>query len=130
MLRSLIADLKPRHIKAMKIHIKLEGAAIGEGDISSRTKLLGDFHVLMAKLIGNTGLAQMLGDLNSRCALITMMYQSDQEAAHSQEEHIAIVNAIYTRDEALALRLLDEHLRHVQAALIPASSPSSSQSLP
>ena len=126
MVRTLIADLKPQHTKALRDHIKLEGAALGTGDISSRTELLGDFHVLMAKLIGNSVLAQMLGDLNSRCALITMMYQSDQEAAHSQEEHIAIVNAIQARDEALALSLLDEHLCHVQAALIPAPTPSTS----
>ena len=130
MVRTLIADLKPQHIKALKDHIKLEGAAIGEGDISNRTELLGDFHVLMAKLIGNTVLAQMLGDLNSRCALITMIYQSEQEAAHSQEEHIAIVNAIQARDEPLALQLLDEHLCHVQAALIPeSSSPTTTRSL-
>jgi DNA-binding GntR family transcriptional regulator len=51
-----------------------------------------------------------------------MMYQSEQEAAHSQEEHIAIVNAIQARDEPLALQLLDEHLCHVQAALIPETS--------
>jgi DNA-binding GntR family transcriptional regulator len=48
----------------------------------------------MAELMGNEVLAQMLGDLISRCALITLMYQSDSAAAHSHEEHGAIVKAL------------------------------------
>ena len=38
-------------------------------------------------------LAQMLGELISRCALITLMYQSASEAAHSNDEHADIVKA-------------------------------------
>jgi DNA-binding GntR family transcriptional regulator len=49
-----------------------------------RTELLGDFHVRMAELLGNQVLAQMLGDLMSRCALITLMYQSPRGRRHSQ----------------------------------------------
>ena len=41
----------------------------------------------------------MLGDLISRCALITLMYQSDSAAAHSHEEHGDIVAALLD-DEA------------------------------
>jgi DNA-binding GntR family transcriptional regulator len=59
----------------------------------------------------------MLMDLISRCALITLMYQSPSDAEHSHEEHKAIVNAIQSRDEALALQLMDAHLRHVEHGL-------------
>jgi DNA-binding GntR family transcriptional regulator len=38
----------------------------------------------MAELMGNHVLAQMLDDLISRCALITLMYQSTSAAEHSQ----------------------------------------------
>jgi hypothetical protein len=41
----------------------------------------------MAELMGNEVLAQMLGELISRCALITLMYQSRSEAEHSNDEH-------------------------------------------
>ena len=47
----------------------------------------------MAELMGNEVLAQMLGDLISRCSLITLMYQSASAAEHSHEEHAHIVKA-------------------------------------
>ena len=65
--------------------------------------------------MGNQVLAQMLGDLLSRCALITLMYQT-HAAAHSSEEHVAIVDAIAAGDEARAVELMDEHLNHVETS--------------
>ena len=71
----------------------------------------------MAELMGNGVLAQMLGDLISRCALITLMYQSATAAEHSHEEHEAIVCALADRDEDTAVRLMQEHLQHVEEGL-------------
>jgi DNA-binding GntR family transcriptional regulator len=71
----------------------------------------------MAELMGNDVLAQLLRDLISRCALITLMYQSASEAAHSHEEHAEIVKALAVRDEALAVALMHAHLEHVEASL-------------
>ena len=72
---------------------------------------------MLAQLLGNQVLAQMLGDLISRCALITLMYQSDSAAAHSHEEHAAIVTALAARDEEGAIALMQAHLEHVEAGL-------------
>jgi DNA-binding GntR family transcriptional regulator len=85
--------------------------------VPGRTELLGDFHVRMAELLGNQVLAQLLSELISRCALITLMYQSKHAAEHSTEEHAEILKAMADRDEALAVRLMDEHLSHVQNSL-------------
>ena len=43
-------------------------------------------------------LAQILGELISRCALITLMYQSSNAAEHSAEEHSEILKAIAAKD--------------------------------
>jgi len=67
--------------------------------------------------MGNEVLAHLLMDLLSRCALITLMYQSAGAAEHSHEEHAAIVQALEARDEARALLLMDTHLRNVEASL-------------
>ncbi len=125
MVRAFIAQITPDHIQALRAHIVQEQEAVRDGNVSSRTELLGDFHVRMAQLMGNEVLALMLMDLLSRCALITLMYQSSAAAAHSHEEHTAIVDALQARDEGLALRLMDEHLHHVEAALTltPADTP-------
>ncbi len=125
MVRSFMAQVQLGHIEALQDHIAREADAVAQGDRRDRTVLLGDFHVLIAQLLGNTVLAHMLSDLNSRCALITMLYQTDADASHSQEEHRAIVQAIQSGDEALVLRLMDEHLCHVEAALAPLSTVSS-----
>ncbi|QDL53723.1 GntR family transcriptional regulator [Rhodoferax aquaticus] len=117
MTRSFIATATPAHIKALKEHVAQEEIAVRRGDVPGRTTLLGDFHVRMAQLMGNEVLAQMLNDLISRCALITLMYQSSSSAAHSHEEHMDIVKALEAKDEALALSLMDAHLSHVEADL-------------
>ena len=83
----------------------------------SRTELLGDFHVRMAQLMGNTVLAQILEDLISRCALITLMYQSRAQAEHSTDEHERLVDAMARGETEAAVRLMQEHLDHVQASL-------------
>jgi DNA-binding GntR family transcriptional regulator len=121
MVRSFMAQVQPEHIEALQAHLAREADAAAEGDRRDRTVLPGDFHVLIAQLMGNNVLAHMLGDLHSRCALITMLYQTDAGASHSQEEHNAIVQAIQNGDEARVLRLMDEHLCHVEAALAPLS---------
>jgi DNA-binding GntR family transcriptional regulator len=117
MTRSFVRHVTPAQIKALKDHVTEEKAAVQRGDVAGRTDLLGDFHVRMAELMGNEVLAQMLGELISRCALITLMYQSSNAAEHSVEEHAEILKAIIAKDEALAVQLMDEHLRNVEEGL-------------
>ena len=117
MTRAFVRSSTPAKIRALREHVRREQAAVEGTDASSRTDLLGDFHVRMAELMGNEVLAQMLGDLISRCALITLMYQSASAAAHSHHEHSAIVDALAARDEALAVQLMQAHLMHVEASL-------------
>jgi DNA-binding GntR family transcriptional regulator len=117
MTRSFVRNVTPAQIKALKDHVAEEKAAVQRGDVAGRTDLLGDFHVRMAELMGNEVLAQMLGELISRCALITLMYQSSNAAEHSAEEHSEILKAIIAKDEALAVKLMDDHLRNVEEGL-------------
>ena len=85
MTRAFVRSATPARIKSLRAHVASEQAAVDGADVSSRTQLLGDFHVRMAELMGNEVLAQLLGDLISRCALITLMYQSTTAAEHSHE---------------------------------------------
>ena len=94
-----------------------EKQAVAQGDAPERTELLGNFHVRMAELMGNQVLAQMLDELISRCALITVMYQSTTAAAHSHEEHARMVEARAARDGERAVLLMQEHLLHVEQGL-------------
>lgn len=117
MVRAFVASAKAADIKALQTHIAQEKLAVQGGDVPGRTELLGDFHVRMAQLMHNDVLAQLLTDLISRSALITLMYQTSSAAAHSHEEHELIVKAIKARDANAAVELMDAHLRHVEDAL-------------
>ena len=117
MTRSFVRSVTPAQIKALKDHVAEEKAAVSRGDVPGRTDLLGDFHVRMAELMGNQVLAQILSELISRCALITLMYQSSNAAEHSAEEHSDILKAIIAKNEKLAVKLMDEHLRNVEEGL-------------
>ncbi len=82
-----------------------------------RTRLLADFHVVLARMLGNEVLAGILAELVSRSSLIALMYQSAHSAEHSFAEHVAIVDALEKRDARAAVRLMEEHLQHVERNL-------------
>ena len=117
MVESLVANISAQKIKALRTHIKAEAASLQSTDASNRIELLGDFHVLMAELLDNDVLAQLLQDLISRCALITLLYQSKNAASHSHDEHVEILQAIVNKDASKAKKLMHSHLQSVLASL-------------
>jgi DNA-binding GntR family transcriptional regulator len=117
MTRSFVRNVTPAQIKVLKDLVAEEKAAISRGDVPDRAHLQGRFHVRMAELMGNDVLAQLLNELISRCALITLMYQSAHAAQESAQDHSEILKAIAAKDEDLAAKLMCEHLRHVEEGL-------------
>jgi DNA-binding GntR family transcriptional regulator len=117
MVETLVSNLTAAKLKALREHIAAESEAVDGMDAASRVELLGDFHVLIAELIGNNVLAQALQDLISRCSLITLLYQSDRAAVHSHDEHVALVEAIAAKNKSLAAKLMNEHLASVLGGL-------------
>ena len=117
MIRQLCAVITPLQVAELRAHLKRELTAVNATDVSGRTRLLGDFHVVLARLLGNDVLVQLLADLLSRCSLIALMYQSSHSAGHSQSEHVEIVDALEKRDARAAARLMEAHLGHVERDL-------------
>ncbi len=101
----------------LHVHLKAEAAAVARVDVAGRTRLLAEFHVVLARLGGNAVLEQLLADLLSRCSLIALMYQSAHSAEHSHAEHLAIVDAIVRGDARAATRLMQGHLGNVERNL-------------
>jgi DNA-binding GntR family transcriptional regulator len=112
--RELCARITPPQIAELRTHLKRERDAVARTDVSGRTHLLADFHVVLARLLGNEVLAQVLADLLSRSSLIALMYQSSHSAEHSQAEHVAIVDALERRDVRAAAKLMARHLHSVE----------------
>lgn len=109
--------LNAAQLARLKAHLREQHGAVSRIDVSGRTRLLADFHVVLARMLGNEVLAQMLTDLLSRSSLISLMYQSSHSAEHSQAEHVAIVDALEKRDARAAVRLVEQHLGNVERNL-------------
>ena len=117
LMRELCAVITPAQLAELRRHVRDEDEAIRRTDVAGRTRLLADFHVVLARLLGNEVLAQLMADLLSRCSLIALMYQSSHSAEHSRDEHVAIVDALERRDARAASRLMVSHLAHVESEL-------------
>jgi DNA-binding GntR family transcriptional regulator len=113
MTRHFAAQATPAQIQLLREHVAQEKLAVQSGDAPGRIELLGDFHVRMAELMGNQVLAELLSDLISRCALITLMYQKTQAAQESNHEHMGIVHALASGQAEQAVALMDAHLQQV-----------------
>ncbi len=117
LVRQFALRITDAQITRLRSHLRDEREAITRTDVSGRTRLLADFHVVLARLFGNEVLAQLLADLLSRSSLISLMYQSAHSAEHSQDEHVQIVEALARRDARAAVRLMEHHLANVERNL-------------
>jgi len=117
MVRQLAARITDAQVAQLHTHLRHEHHAIAQTDVSGRTRLLADFHVLLARMLGNEVLTEMVTDLLSRSQLISLMYQSSHSARHSQAEHEEIVAALERRDARAAARLMERHLASVERNL-------------
>ncbi|GJE58062.1 GntR family transcriptional regulator [Methylobacterium trifolii] len=112
-----LTGMAPEQIGRLKAHLARERAALAAGDVGESTALLGDFHTLLAGLLGNRLLTDVLRDLTARTTLISMLYQSRAKAGASSCEHHEIVAALEAGDFPGAARLMDEHIRAVEDGL-------------
>ncbi len=117
LVRQLCARITDRQITELRAHLREESAAIARTDVPGRTRLLADFHVVLARMLGNEVMAQLLEDLLSRSSLIALMYQSSHSAEQSLQEHVQIVEALERRDPRQASRLMGRHIAALEEKL-------------
>jgi DNA-binding GntR family transcriptional regulator len=117
MVQQLAQQINAAQLDQLRAHLRDEREAVTRNDVAGRTRLLADFHVLLAQLLGNAVLAELIADLLSRSQLIALMYQSVHSAEHSQAEHAQIVEALQRRDGAEAARLVEQHIASVEQNL-------------
>lgn len=117
MVQRLCECISDDQVAQLRQHLHDEAAAVARTDVSGRTRLLADFHVVLARMLGNEALAELVSDLLSRSQLISLMYQSSHSAEASQAEHVAIVDALARRDASAAVALMSRHLGNVERNL-------------
>jgi len=117
MVRELIQKATPADYRRLEAHLVGEKAALQSDDPKTRTRLLGDFHVVLAEVAGNTVMLDIIKDLVARSSLIAMLYQSSHNAACSSQQHAKFLEVAMSGDTDHAVRLMIEHLNEVEAGL-------------
>lgn len=115
--REFVAKAKAADYRRLEKHLKEERRSLDQVPTKARQQLLGDFHVLLADVVGNQVLREIVRELVGRSTLITMLYQSERDAACSSDEHRAFLDAAKAGDADQAARIMLDHLHHVEAAL-------------
>jgi DNA-binding GntR family transcriptional regulator len=103
-------------VKSLRSHIADEREAIAAGDRALQVRLSGDFHLKLAAFTSNLLLLRALRDVMTRMSL-ALAAQSPlvSELDCSINEHQPLVDAIEAGDTELAVRLMQEHLAHVES---------------
>ncbi|CCF97757.1 GntR family transcriptional regulator [Ralstonia solanacearum] len=117
LVREFIARATPADYARLEQHLAEEHEVAASTDVPRRNRLMADFHLLMADVVGNSVLKEMLRELSARSSVITMMYQSTYDAVRSSDEHTAFLAAAKRGDVDGAIALMDEHMAHTEASL-------------
>jgi DNA-binding GntR family transcriptional regulator len=115
--RRVIEKRDPRIIARLREHVQAEEAARTVRDRRAIIRLSGEYHVLLAELSGNALAARLMHELASLTCLIIFLYDAPSVPACRDQEHSEITQALAEGNEAEAIRLMAEHLGHVEACL-------------
>jgi DNA-binding GntR family transcriptional regulator len=98
--------------------VQRERSAWQKGDRPTWIRLSADFHVALARLAGNSLLADSLRRLVSRTTLLIAANESPGQNACSFDEHQQILACIESGDKAGAQKSMARHLRSCAQRLI------------
>lgn len=117
LVREFMAKAGPADYLRIEAHLVEEREALASGNTQLRSRLLAEFHTLLAEIAGNGVLRDILAKLAARTSLAAMRSQSDHDAICSSEEHSLFIAAARSGDVERAVTLMEQHLDHVEAGL-------------
>lgn len=117
LIRKLAATATPAQVKRLRSHVALESEARAANDWRAIIPLSGEFHQLIAEMVGNSLIVRTMRELESLTCLVIILYDSPHVPACPYHEHSDLTDAIERHDADEAARRMVEHLNHVEAAL-------------
>lgn len=116
-IRSLGQKATPKTLAAIRSLVAEERAAYLAGQWSNWVRLSGEYHLQVARLLGNTELEDILRSLIARTTLMIALYDSPGSNVCSFDEHIEILDALESGDSEHACRLMSHHLHGAEVKL-------------
>ncbi|HET7731474.1 MAG TPA: GntR family transcriptional regulator [Usitatibacter sp.] len=111
-----LADRRPV-VARLRQHVALEKRARASGDLRAVVRLSGEFHTLLADIAGNGVLAKSMRELATRTCLVIALYDKPAMPSCLGDEHAEIVDALAAGEAARGVKLMLEHLGHVERNL-------------
>ena len=116
-IRSLGKKATPESLAAVRELITQEHAAYKAGEWSKWVRLSGEYHLQVARLLGNTELEDILRSLIARTTLMIALYDSVGSNVCSFDEHNEILKALESGDGEQACTLMGKHLHGAEVKL-------------
>ncbi|MFT3718547.1 GntR family transcriptional regulator [Pseudorhodoferax sp.] len=108
---------RPEGLRTLKANLAAEEAAQRRGDLREAVRLSGEFHVLLARVAGNTELARVVEQLVARTSLVTQLHANPDGLGCWHSQHHGLVEAIAQRQADRAAALMRAHLLELEEAL-------------
>lgn len=117
LVRRLAGAPTSEQIERLRAHVALESAARAANDKRSIIQLSGQFHQIIADMVGNAFLARTMRELETLTCLVIILYDAPNVPSCPYHEHSDLIDAIAAHDADRAVALMIEHLNHVEATL-------------
>lgn len=118
MLALLARHITATQISRLKAHLQAERTASRQARRDESVRLAGDFHLLVAELLGNAQLREMLELLIARTQMYVALFEPAQASGCAPEEHEPVVAALAKRDVGGAVRAMLDHLTQVEQRVL------------
>jgi DNA-binding GntR family transcriptional regulator len=113
----LAAKATPAQIRTLRRHSKQEEEARVKDDRPAIIRLSGEFHILIAEMVGNEILLRLMRELTSLTCLIITLYDKPNTPACPHTEHAELIDAIEANEGVRAARCMADHLTHIEHTL-------------
>ncbi len=112
-----IDHAQPEQLAQIKQLVVDEQESFSGGDRGAGIRLSGEFHLHLALMANNPPLLSFQRSLVSQCSLIIALYESGAKSHCCYDEHFELIAAIEQRDKQKAVRLMMDHLDHIEHKL-------------
>jgi DNA-binding GntR family transcriptional regulator len=113
----LSGGLTPADAGRLRRHVADVREAHAAGDRRRLIRRSGDFHLLLAEIVGNRVIGRFLRELVSRTSLIIALYEAPVESCCSFDDHAEIIEALVSRRAQLADQAMRAHLLSIEQRL-------------
>jgi DNA-binding GntR family transcriptional regulator len=114
------ARIEPADIGRFKAQLAAESRYLAQRGPEARRseiKASGDFHLLLATVVGNPILLRFMEELVARSSLVIALYGRSGVSACGHSEHLEIWEALRSSDASRASDLIIRHIDHIEADL-------------